>query len=115
MVKITYNNHYLESQRNIETIDEQIRELKRIIPEQGIFKRRVEKCLLHWISIKDRRYRSMSSSFMAMPPFTNDGVEVVSINVETKIIHLEDSGLFEIIKDFANRWGYKEINTEYQM
>ena len=86
-MEVTHNDHYLESKKKIKTIDEQIKELKRIIPEQGIFKRRVEQCLSHWISIKDRRHRSMASSHMAVFPFSNDGIEVVSIDVEKKTIH----------------------------
>jgi hypothetical protein len=114
-MKIIHDNYYLESQEKTKTMDEQIRELKRIIPEQGIFKRRIEQCLSHWISIKDRRHRSMASSFGATFPFTNDGMEVVSIDVIKKEIDISDSSLFPIIKDFAEKWGYETIHTKYQI
>jgi len=113
MIKVTHNNHYLEDEQKLKDnkMEEQIAELKRIIPEQGIKKRKIEKSLSQWISIRDRRHRSLASMGMGY----NRGVEVVSFNVLKKTIRLHDRSLFDIVKEFAEKYGYKEINTEYQI
>ena len=114
-MEITHDNSYVELDKKIKDakVDEQIRELKRIIPEQGFFKRRVEGDLSSWISIKDRRWKSMAS--MCLGGFINDGVVVVSLNIVDKSITITDSSLFDIIKNFGEKYGYKTIHTKYQM
>ena len=109
-MKVTHDNNYIEFNKKLKyaKIDEQIKELKRIIPEQGIFKRRIVRELSRWISIKDRRYKSMASGFC-------EGAEVASFNVISKNIIITDRSLFYVIKKFGTKYGYKTIHTQYQI
>lgn len=113
MIKVTHNNHYLEKNEAIKKarMDEQYRELKSIIPEQGLMKRHIEIILGDTIGIRDRRHRSLASMSMGF----NRGIEVARFYVLKKKIFLADRSLFDLINCFAEKWGYKEINTEYQL
>ena len=115
--KLEQDNHYLEKMETLKKarVDEQYYELKRIIPEQGIWKRRLERIWNDEIMIRDRRHRSMSSTYLAVFPFTNAGVEVARFYVLKKEVFLADSSLFDLVKQFAEKWGYKKIRTEYQI
>lgn len=113
MIKVTHNNHYLEKNEAVKKagIDEQYCELKNIIPDQGLLKRHIEILWGEEISIRDRRYKSLASMAMGF----NRGIEVARFYILKKKIFLADRSLFDLVNNFAEKWGYKEINTEYQI
>ena len=113
MIKVTHNNHYLEKNEAVKKakLDEQYRELKSIIPEQGLMKRHIEILWGEEISIRDKRHRSLASISAGF----NRGVEVARFYLLKKEIFLADRSLFDIVKTFAEKYGYEEINTEYQL
>lgn len=118
MIEIEEDNTYLSWKNELKEmrVEEMIKELKRVIPEQGIFKRRISYILSgHVVDILDRRYKSMESQAYVVFPFTNNGFEVVRFDVRQKKVTISDSNLFDIIKDIAEKYGYKKIIKSYQI
>jgi len=116
MIEVTHDNCYLEKDEAIKEtkVDEQYRELKSIIPEQGLFKRRIELLWGDEIIVRDRRHKSMASMNRGTFPFSNIGIEVARFYVTKKKIFLADKSLFDLANRFAEKWGYDNIETQYQ-
>ena len=115
-MKVTHNNHYLEKEQKLKDLkfEEQFNELKKIIPEQSFGKRRIENGLFDEIRIIDRRYSSMASSMLDFF-CVRYGMNMARLDPLNGTIKIKDRSLFNILKKFGEKWGYKNIETEYQV
>jgi hypothetical protein len=116
-IKIESNNIFLEHKKQMKEmrIQDQIKELRETIPEQGFFKRRIILTYNGDIEIRDRRYSSLSSEHRRPCLFIKNGFCMVDFWPLQKTIMIADSRLFEFIKTFANKYGYEKIRTEFQL
>jgi len=114
-MKINMDNTYIDFKKKFieNKVEEQYKELKRIIPDQSFFKRRVEKPDMGSIRVYDRRYKSLASESGAI--FISRGHPTLVVNYENYMIFLEDGSLFDVVKIFAERYGYQELNCKFQV